>query len=337
MDRRDHSDPHQRKTFNGGVDGAAHLTFTPRHPRRIPQLCCLRARANPSVLFKPSTILTVLVVGAVLDYVVGFTPKPGDNLSLISPLIGPCLVLIPIMGWVEWKHRGSFLPILRRIVGSPDIRDPGAYYQGGRSKCLLFEHGGQAIGVICLDARQPGEKLESVLGDGTHGSRGPKPADQSSATSTATKGKPGKGEAKQRKADGKNAGSTDAEIRHLTCDLQYRHNGVGTELIAAALDHAFGIAADGTSSGSTGVLRVILCTNPFTRGGEEVWDKTGFKVIKTPDANWRKPDVYGMGKWEGRWMGILKQDWVKRREYLFREGQPQQKETTAVVEEKKDE
>lgn len=275
-------------------------------------------------------------MGGLLDYLAGYTPKPGDNLSLISPLIGPCLVLISIMGWVEWKHRGSFLPILRRIVGSPDIRDPGQYYQGGRSKCLLFEHAGQAIGVICHDAKHPGERLDSVLGDGTEGSRGAKLSDSSSASTTATKGKGKSGDLKQRKGEGK-TGSTDAEIRHLTCDLQYRHNGVGTELIAAALDHAFGISADGTSSGSTGVLRVILLTNPFTRGGEEVWDKTGFKVIKTPDATWRKADVYGIGKWEGRWMGILKQDWVKRREFLFREGQPQQKETASTADEKKNE
>lgn len=266
-------------------------------------------------------------MGAVIDYLVGYVPKPGNNLSLISPLIGPCLVLIPIMGWVEWKHRGNFLPILRRIVGSSDIRDPGAYYSGGRSKCLLFEHAGQAIGVVCLDANRPGEAVESVLGDGTEGSRGPKPSDSSSATTTAVKGK--SGDAKQRGKTETKAGSTDAEIRHLTCDLQYRHNGVGTELIAAALDHAFGISASGAVAAPTGILRVIICTNPFTRGGEEVWDKTGFKVIKTPDARWRTPDTFGIGKWQGRWMGILKQDWVKRREYLFREGQPQQKETSA--------
>lgn len=281
------------------------------------------------MLFKPSTILFVLCVGALIDYFVGYVPKPGNNLSLISPLIGPCLVLIPIMGIVEYRHRGGFLPILRRIVGSPDIRDPGAYYAGGRSKCLLFEHGGQAIGVVCLDARRPGEALESVLGDGTEGSRGPLPSAESSATTTATaKGKVG---LKQRGAGtgGKESPKPDAEIRHLTCDLQFRHNGVGTELIAAALDHAFGIAADGSLAANTGVLRVILCTSPFTRGGEEVWDKTGFKPISVPDASWRTPDTWGIGKWQGRWMGILKHDWVKRREYLFREGQPQQKETAA--------
>lgn len=302
------------------------------------------------MLFKPSTILFVLLGGALLDYLVGYVPRPGNNLSLVSPLIGPCLVLIPIMGVVEWRHRGSFLPILRRTVGSADVRDPGAYYAGGaggRSKCLLFEHAGQAIGAVCLDARHPGAALPSVLGDGTDGSRAPRnaapaPAPESAtatatAASTATAqgaqaGAAGAGRVRQRGAAAKTKTDTastgqDAEIRHLTCDLQYRHNGVGTELIAAALDHAFGIAADGSSVGPTGVLRVILCTNPFTRGGEEVWEKTGFKPITVPDAAWRTPDTYGIGKWQGRWMGILKHDWVKRREYLFREGQPQQKET----------
>lgn len=306
------------------------LSATP-HPPLPPASLPPSGQANPSVLFKPSTIMFVLGLGALIDYFVGYVPKPGNNLSLVSPLIGPCLVLIPIMGYVEYRHRGSFLPILRRIVGSSDIRDPGSYYQGGRSKCLIFEHAGQTIGVVCLDAKRPGEAVESVLGDGKDGSRGPIPAaSQSTGSTTATEKTSSGGELKQRSGAGAGkaaANQTDAEIRHLTCDLQFRHNGVGTELIAAALDHAFGIAADGSPTQNTGILRVIICTNPFTRGGEEVWEKTGFKPIKVPDANWRTPYVYGIGKWQGRWMGILKQDWLKRREYLFREGQPQQKET----------
>lgn len=294
----------------------------------------------PTVLFKPSTILFVLCAGALIDYIVGYVPKPGNNLSLVSPLIGPCVVLVPIMALVEYRHRGSFLPILRRMVGSPDLRDPGAYYSGGRSKCLLFEHAGQAIGVVCLDANRPGQRLESVL-DGSEGKKNNAKGGSDAATTARTTATAGttsatdtdkEGELRQRggAAAARTTGHTDAEIRHLTCDLQYRHNGVGTELIAAALDHAFGIAADGSMGQNTGILRVILLTNPFTRGGEDVWDKTGFKPIKVPDPQWRQPDVFGIGKWHGRWMGILKQDWVKQREHLFREGQPQQKETEIV-------
>jgi GNAT superfamily N-acetyltransferase len=62
------------------------------------------------------------------------------------------------------------------------------------------------------------------------------------------------------------------QIRHLDVDQAVRKAGIATEMLAAALDHAFDIAPLGQVP--TAADKVIILSNSFAPGGEvvqEIW------------------------------------------------------------------
>jgi N-acetylglutamate synthase-like GNAT family acetyltransferase len=99
-----------------------------------------------------------------------------------------------------------------------------------------------------------------------------------------------------------------AEIRHFTVNAPLRSFGIGTELLAAALDTAF--------SPSSSISRVIVLSSPYTSGGERVFTKCGFVPV-SPEPEWRTDAALGFTRKAGRWLAVDAAKWAAARPGVF--------------------
>ena len=255
------------------------------------------------MLRNPFTLAIILAIGLVLNHILGFKPSPYYRVTYVAPLIGPALTTLPVLATIEYLQRWPFLARMRQVVGSIDVLDLPAFYG---SSAWVFEHNGEVRGFVALDSTRAGEAIQSVLGgsDGEVATPGSVDVTKVSTTPAASK-------SSSSSLSGSAKASTDsstAEIRHLTVDAPLRKFGIGTELVAAALDAAF--------SPTSSTQRVVVLTSPYTPGGERVFTKCGFAGIEA-DKAWREPEPLGLLKLKGRWLGVSRDVWAKKRGEIF--------------------
>ncbi|WVO13783.1 hypothetical protein L204_101405 [Cryptococcus depauperatus] len=276
------------------------------------------ARANNKTILHPAVFAITLILGSAFDYYFNLYPS-SNPLSYISPLIGPCIALLPIMGVIEYLNRPAFTALLRRTIGAIDMVKPDVYYRQGRSGIWVFQHKRELIGAVCLDGTDnAGQKLETVLGE--------EEGQLSTARMVYTliseemdlKQLPpqlGKHTATEKKSTP--LPKKIAQIRHLDVYQPWRRSGVGSELLLAALDYAFGIGS--LQSAAPTVEAVIVHFSPFSPGGSKIFKKCGFNYMTQEeiDQTWSTNEKIGTLGWQGRWMKINKEAWlIKRKEML---------------------
>ncbi|KAL1411096.1 hypothetical protein Q8F55_002046 [Vanrija albida] len=258
-------------------------------------------KANNRVYLHPLVLSAVVALAAVIDYAVGYLPRPGVPGSSLAPLIGFAMVALPLLGAVEWAHRGPFTARLRSVIGARDLVTAAQYY-ASPSRFYVFEHRGEVRGALALDAAHAGVAVPSVLGD----EEGEVAEDKALLRR--------KGEKKEQEA------TRLAEIRHLDIDAPVRRKGVATELVATALDHAFGVAglhADSPAAKPGSIAKVVVLTSPFTPGGDAFWQKLGFAPVPAAEsAGWRVDAPLGLLKQSGHWLAIDAPTWARTREAL---------------------
>jgi GNAT superfamily N-acetyltransferase len=200
--------------------------------------------------------------------------------------------MVPILGFAEFMHRPVWTRLLREKVGSPDMIAMDAFYNiEPKSTMLVFEHKGEVSGVVALDGKKATQSLGTVLG-----------AEEKQVGDVGAMERAGLAnrEGLRRR---KGEESDFAQIRHLDVDHPVRRVGVATELLTAALDHAF-----------KNVEKVVVMTNPFSPGGEKVFTRCGFKPVPPAESShWEQPQAVGLFKWKGRWLAVTREDWVARR------------------------
>lgn len=252
-----------------------------------------------------------------INHVFSFSVN-SNPLSYISPLIGPCLAFLPLMGIVEYTHRPSFTARMRKIIGTIDMIRPSTYYAEGKSGIWVFQHKGEVVGVVCLDVtKNAGKQLGSVLGE-EEGQLNEKDVHRDFASSNKDQNDNNTPDLRRRIAGKENKpASRIAQIRHLDVDQPYRRSGVGSELVLVALDYAFSISSGDLSSP---VDRVIVRTNPLSPDGGKLFTKCGFRPITQAEvgaAAWEKSEKIGLLGWAGEYLNVDRDTWViKRRELL---------------------
>lgn len=263
-----------------------------------------------SVTRHPLVLLVWLILGAVLDWRMDWLPKPDSILTKVAPLMGFALVMVPIVGFAEYWHRPTWTRLLRETVGAPDMVAIDAFYHlDPKSAMIVFEHNNEVSGVVAIDGKKPGEELGSVLG-----------AEEKQKGDISVMEKSGLGGAKSNKSGLRQRGKKDAarsnivQIRHLDVDHPLRRQGVATELLAAALDHAFNIAPLGSAPAPAET--VIILSNPFTPGGEKLLKKFGFTVSASND--WPQPKSVGLLQWKGRYFELSRTEWASRRDAILK-------------------
>lgn len=240
-------------------------------------------------------------------------------------LIGPCVVLLPLLAVIEWIQRPSFDTKLRSVIGGQDMATLDKYYAAdtdAMSGAWVFEHKGEVVGVVMLDARGAGKDLGSVSG-GKASELGPTRVVPAAGLAALD---PRSGELRQRNTtkEEPTSSSSTAEIRHLDVNAPYRRHGVGTELLGAALDTAFGLTPGDNEANDVGkqatVTRVIALTSHFTPGGNGVWLKMGFSPVPEAEAareGWRSDAGVGLRRWKGQWISVRREEWLAARENLY--------------------
>ncbi|OXG17370.1 hypothetical protein C366_03458 [Cryptococcus neoformans Tu401-1] len=275
------------------------------------------ARANNKIITNPLALVIVFLLGMGINHVSSFSVN-SNPLSYISPLIGPCLAFLPLMGIVEYIHRPSFTARMRKIIGAIDMIRPSTYYAEGKSGIWVFQHKGEVVGVVCLDVtKNAGKQLGSVLGE-EEGQLNEKDVHRDFASSNKDENDNNTRDLRRRIAGKENKpASRIAQIRHLDVDQPYRRSGVGSELVLVALDHAFSISSGDLSSP---VDRVIVRTNPLSPDGGKLFTKCGFRPITQAEvgaAAWEKSEKIGLLGWAGEYLNVDRDTWViKRRELL---------------------
>ncbi|KIR78484.1 hypothetical protein I305_02854 [Cryptococcus gattii E566] len=275
------------------------------------------ARANNKIFTNPLALLFIFLVGMGINHISSFSVT-SNPLSYISPLIGPCLALLPLMGIVEYIHRPQFTARMRKIIGAVDMIKPSAYYAEGKSGIWVFQHKGEVVGVVCLDAtKDAGKELGSVLGE-EEGQLNEKDIDNNLISRKEDEKAKNAPDMRRRITRKENEPSSRiAEIRHLDVDQPYRRSGVGSELVLVALDRAFSISSDDLSSP---VDRVIVRTNPLSPDSGKLFIKCGFKPITQIEASaaaWEKNEKIGLLGWAGECLSVDKDTWVIKRKELL--------------------
>jgi N-acetylglutamate synthase-like GNAT family acetyltransferase len=189
---------------------------------------------------------------------------------------------------------------MRLTMGSPDVADFDVFYSHSRSGCLVFDKKGEIGGVVCWDGTRGGEDLGTVLGaeEGEVAD-----AKHIMDVGSVQKGSPvaARNGLRQRKGKGKEFSDV-VQIRHLDVDHPYRRHGIGTELLASALDQIF----------SLGMEKVLVQTSPL--GGDRIFVRTGFVNAA---GDWPEAEKVGLGSWQSKWMALEKAEWVFIRQTLF--------------------
>lgn len=258
----------------------------------------------------PLVLAGWIALSSILNIYLNWIPTTEAWYTYLSPIIGLSITALPIMGIIEYIHRPSFTRNMRETIGAIDMVAIDRYYGlDEKSKVIVFEHKGEVSGVVALDGMRGGEELGTVLGaeEGELGDEG-----------VLKEGFGREGSLKKRKMIGEGKGETDdvlVQIRHLDVDGPLRASGVITELVAAALDHAFGVNPLGGPI-SQPASQVIYLTNPLTPGGEKELKRCGF-VSATNSTHWASPKNVGLLGWKGRWLQVDREQWTIRRAELY--------------------
>lgn len=247
----------------------------------------------------------MLALGLGIDVLLGVHKVPVTSVwENAKYLVGPAALALALILATNWHHNVSFPAKARATIGQWEEVPIEKYYETNlntMSGAWVFDYKGVMAGMVMLDARGPGKELDSAAGV------------PSTSSSTSEKGVT---------TDSKSG--TTAELRHLAVIPPYRRHGVGTELLGAALDVAFGLTPGHNESNDAGrqatVTRVIALTSPFTPGGDALWTKMGF--VRVPDADvtregWRTDTGMGALKWKGHWVAVDREAWIKAREGLY--------------------
>lgn len=81
----------------------------------------------------------------------------------------PLIVVAPIvlLALFEMRHRSMFEDRMARAIGEEDMRELEEYYQvkeeGAKGGFWVLEYDGRIIGAVGLDARKPGQELDSTV------------------------------------------------------------------------------------------------------------------------------------------------------------------------------
>lgn len=257
-------------------------------------------------------LLPWVLISLFLNYTLNFLPDPSIPLSYVSPLMGFAISALPILGITEYLHRPSFTRLMRKTIGAPDMITIERFYSlDPKSRVIVFEHKGEVVGVIAVDGARAGRDLGSVLGS-EEGEMG------GMIEQIGYEKQDAGAKASLRRRNVKTTAEGSAglvQIRHLVVDIPVRRAGIATELLVSALDQAFALTA---MEGARSAERVVVLADPLSPGGEKVFRKCGF--VPVPDdqmESWKRPEEVGLMRWRGRWLGLSRGDWVKRRETLF--------------------
>ncbi|WVQ79374.1 hypothetical protein IAT38_001471 [Cryptococcus sp. DSM 104549] len=290
------------------------------------------ALSNRKLISHPVLLIPALLVGLAINHLLSFYPSSSNPLTYITPLIGPCLAFLPLMGIVEYLHRPGFTAALRKTIGAVDMVNPGEYYGAGSggSGLWVFQHKGEVIGTLALDTKSPGEALGSVLG-AEEGQMGDKKVVDQLLKDKVLAEKQERREGLRKRVAGKNTASAKdgtrpavggkvAQIRHFDVDQPLRGSGVGSELLLTALDHAFSHSP--SSPSSTSIDRVIVHTNPLGPN-ERLFERYGFTPVskeEVEEGGWEVRGKVGLLGWEGRWLVVERGVWAERREVVLSKG-----------------
>lgn len=245
----------------------------------------------------------MIALGLGVDVLFGIHEVPVTNVwQYAKYLVGPSALALALILATNWHHNTVFPAKARAVVRSWDKEPIEKYYETNpqtMSGAWVFDYKGVMAGLVMLDARRAGQELDS--------------AENMRVTSTASE-----------KDVHEDKSGTTAEIRHLDVIPPYRRHGVGTELLGAALDVAFGLTPGHNEANDAGrqatVTRVIALTSPFTPGGDALWTKMGFARVPSGDVvreGWRTNTGVGALKWAGNWVAVDRQAWMAARESLY--------------------
>jgi GNAT superfamily N-acetyltransferase len=266
-------------------------------------------------------ILSILIVGMAVNFVMGLHKVPITSIwGYAQYAIGPCIILLPTLSGIEWLQKPSFNTKLKAAVAGWRQGFLEEYYApdvNAMSGAWVFEHKDTIAGVVMLDSRNAGQDISKIV-----------PSSSGDSTGDASAVKEGWMEGLRNRAKAQPVGDYEApktaEIRHLAVLSPYRRNGVATELLGAALDMAFGLAPGDNEAHDTGkqatVSRVIAMSSAFTPGGDAIWEKMGFVAVPPPVLRqelWREDEAVGLNFWQGHWVMVDRESWLKARENLY--------------------
>ncbi|BEI81731.1 hypothetical protein CcaverHIS002_0208910 [Cutaneotrichosporon cavernicola] len=273
--------------------------------------------ANNSFYRSPMVLVSIIVVGFAINFLIGLDKVPvTSTFGYAQYLIGPCVVLLPTLAAIGWMQKPSFNNKLKDKVAGWNQGLLEEYYTpdvDAMSGAWVFEYKDTIAGVVLLDARNPGKEIPAVS---------PSSSGQSSALPEGWMERLREQHKAKPLAD--YTAPRTAEIRQLNVLAAYRKHGVATELLGNALDMAFGLAPGDNEASDSGkqatVQRVIALSSPFTAGGDGIWEKMGFVAVPPPVLRqelWREDEAVGLNFWQGRWMMVDRESWIKARENLY--------------------
>ncbi|KLT46244.1 hypothetical protein CC85DRAFT_239568 [Cutaneotrichosporon oleaginosum] len=282
------------------------------------------AIANKKFYRSPMLILSIIILGFAINHVMGIHTVPiTSTLGYAQYCIGPCIVLLPTLAAIDWLQKPSFITKLKAAVAGWNKGFVEEYYApdvNAMSGAWVFEHKDTIAGVVLLDARNAGQEISKLVPSA--------PASASASSGEASWMQEGWMEGLRQRAKAQPLSDYEApktaEIRHLNVLAPYRKHGVATELLGAALDMAFGLAPGDNEAHDTGkqatVARVIAMASPFTPGGDALWEKMGFVAVPPPMLRqelWREDEAVGLNFWQGHWVMVDREAWLKAREGLY--------------------
>ncbi|WWC92739.1 uncharacterized protein L201_007698 [Kwoniella dendrophila CBS 6074] len=283
------------------------------------------AGANNKFVTNPIIVFCITAVGLTLNRYMSFTPDSSNILSWFTPLIGPCLILLPVLGLAEFYHRPNFSKRLRKVIGSLDLIKLYNYYNQNNNGGWVFIHNKEIIGTILIDSLNPGKSLKSVLGNEEGEIENDKDilskenilnrkVDSDSNTRTnSTIRKRNVNNDNKVKENTTNKNKNTVEIRHFDIDSPYRQSSLSLDLLIEALNHSF------NDTPNSQIDKVIIKVKPFSQYIEKSLSQVGFtrlsnEKIKELKLEVDQPEKIGLLGWKGYWMILNKQDWLKNKE-----------------------
>ena len=275
-------------------------------------------------MFQPLIIAAIIGASSVLFFASKLLPNelfPEGRLRYLLPVLALLAAGLPFLAWAELQNRPKFTALLRKTIGADDLISPETFYASSEASGVggiwVFQHGDEVVGSICVDASETATKpLESVLGDEEGQiNENHAPVDDSTSTTTSTS-------LRQRKTTAASSPFTPtiAQIRHLDVDFGVRNRKVGSELVATALDAAFGTHPDHPTT--TSINRVVILTNPLS--SLRFLSRLGFQTA-TPESGWAKPVPVGLLGKQGKWMAVNRERWEAARRALYADAEAKAK------------
>ncbi|WWC73760.1 uncharacterized protein I206_107732 [Kwoniella pini CBS 10737] len=289
------------------------------------------AKANNKFITNPLIILIILILGLYLNNYMSFKVDSSNILTYITIIIGPCLILLPILGLIEFIHRPKFSSNLRKIIGSLDLIKLFEYYNNNNNNNnnqekekensgWVFIHKNEIIGIILIDGLQAGKELNSVLGEEEGEISNNKNLfkqienDQLQNSNLRKRNNNNNNNSLKSKSENVKEKENLIEIRHFDIDSPYRkiETGVSNDLLIKVLENYF--------NKSSKVDKIIIQVKPFSNWQELILSEFGFKKLKLDQLERLKlnqPKRIGLLGWKGFWMMIEKKDWLERRDQIF--------------------